>query len=65
MALQSDGTLAAAHSERQAAEADHSAALRQRWPALDLNGNYTQLEHAPNLSYHDARRTIAGADLGA
>ena len=35
MALQSDGTLAAAHSDREAAEADHSAALRQRWPALD------------------------------
>lgn len=75
MALQSDGTLAAAHSERQAAEADHSAALRQRWPALDLNGNYTQLEHAPNLSIttpagqlqapiwaHDGY-AVAGADL--
>ncbi len=37
MALQSDGTLAAAHSEREAAEAEHSAALRQRWPSLDLN----------------------------
>ncbi len=49
MALQSDGTLAAAHSEREAAEADHSAALRQRWPALDVNGTYTQFEHAPNL----------------
>ena len=51
MALQSDGTLAAAHSERQAAEADHSAALRQRWPALDLDGKYTQLEHAPNFTF--------------
>jgi len=49
MALQSDGTLAAAHSEREAAEADHSAATRQRWPALDVNGTYTQFEHAPNL----------------
>ncbi len=49
MALQSDGTLAAAHSDRQAAEADQTAAQRQRWPALDLNGTYTQFEHAPNL----------------
>jgi outer membrane protein len=49
MALQSDGTLAAAHSEREAAESDHSAALRQRWPALDVNGTYTQFERAPNL----------------
>jgi len=49
MALQSDGALAAAHSDRQAAEADQSAAQRQRWPALDLNGTYTQFDHAPNL----------------
>jgi outer membrane protein len=49
MARQSDGSLAAAHSEWEAAEADHAAALRQRWPALDVNGTYTQFEHAPNL----------------
>ncbi len=49
MALQSDGTLAAARSDRQAAEADQSAAQRQRWPALDLNGTYTQFDHAPSL----------------
>ena len=49
MALQSDGTLAAARSDRQAAEADQSAAQRQRWPALDLNGTYTQFDRAPNL----------------
>src|ERR1017187_1225840 len=49
MALQSDGTLAAARSDREAAEADQSAALRQRWPALDLNGTYTQFDHAPSL----------------
>src|SRR5271167_1975930 len=49
MALQSDGTLAAVRSDRQAAEADQTAAQRQRWPALDLNGTYTQFEHAPNL----------------
>jgi len=47
MALQSDGTVAAAHSEREAADAEHSAAQRQRWPSLDLNGTYTQLQHAP------------------
>lgn len=49
MALQSNGTVAAAHSEREAADAEHSAALRQRWPSLDLNGTYTQLQHAPLL----------------
>jgi len=49
MALLSDGTLAAVRSDRQAAEADQTAAQRQRWPALDLNGTYTQFEHAPNL----------------
>jgi len=47
MAMQSDGNLAAAHSEREAAEADQSAALRQRLPALDLNGTYTQLDQSP------------------
>ncbi|MGO9994480.1 MAG: TolC family protein [Steroidobacteraceae bacterium] len=47
MALQSDGTVAAAHSEREAADAEHSAALRSRWPSLDVNGSYTQLQHAP------------------
>jgi outer membrane protein len=75
MALQSDGTLAAAHSEREAADADHSAAIRQRWPALDVNGTYTQLEHAPLLDIatpagqlqapiwrHDGY-AVAGADL--
>ena len=50
MALQSDGTVAAARSERQAAEADYSAAARRRWPALDINGTYTQLDHAPILA---------------
>src|SRR5271167_2133527 len=49
MALLSDGTLAAVRSDRQAAEADQTAAQRQRWPALDFNGTYTQFEHAPNL----------------
>jgi outer membrane protein TolC len=47
MALQSDGTLAAVRSDREAAEADQTAARRQRWPALDLSGGYTQFEHAP------------------
>ncbi len=49
MAQQSNGAVAAAHSEAEAAQADHTAALRQRWPSLDLNGGYTQFEHAPNL----------------
>ena len=75
MALQSDGTVAAAHSERDAAEAERSAAMRQRWPSLDLNGNYTQLQHAPQFDFttptgqilapiwrHDGY-AAAGADL--
>ena len=49
MALQSDGGVAAARSDHEAAEADKTAAIRQRWPALDLNGSYTQFEHAPTL----------------
>jgi len=75
MALQSDGTVAAAHSEREAADAEHSAALRQRWPSLDLNGNYTQLQHAPLLDittpagqlqapiWRNNGYAMAGADL--
>lgn len=75
MALQSNGNLAAAHGERDAAEAEHTAAVRARWPSLDLNGNYTQLQHAPQLDIatpagrlqapifgHDGYAT-AGADL--
>ncbi len=49
MALGSDGTLAAARSEREAAESDHNAAVRQRWPSLDVTGTYTELQHAPLL----------------
>ncbi len=47
MAFAGDASLAAAHSERIAAEADRSAATRQRWPALDIGGAYTQLKTAP------------------
>lgn len=49
MALQYDGTVAAARSDREAADADKIAATRQRWPALDLTGSYTQFANAPNL----------------
>ncbi len=49
MALSSDGTLAAVRSEREAAESDHAAAVRQRWPSLDVTGVYTELQHAPIL----------------
>ncbi len=75
MALQSDATLAATRSDREAAEADHAAARRQRWPALDLNGAYTQFDNAPMLQIdmpgaqlqaplwkHDGY-AMAGADL--
>ncbi len=76
MALGSDPSLAAAQSERQAAESEHSAAQRQRWPALDLNANYTQFERAPMLEiampggqqlqapiWNHAGYSMAGADL--
>ena len=49
MALQSNGTVAAAHSERDAAEAAYTAAILARWPSLDLNGNYTHLQNAPQF----------------
>ena len=75
MALHSNGAVAAVHSERDAAEAEHTAAMRARWPSLDLNGNYTQLQHAPQIDIATpagqlqapifARNgyTTAGADL--
>ncbi len=63
MALQSDAALAAARSDRQAAEADQSAAQRQRWPALDLNGTYTQFEHAPNLDIATSAGQLEAPDL--
>jgi len=75
MALEVDATLAAAHSEREAAEADHSAASRMRWPVLDVTGTYTQFQDAPALDIatpagrlqapiwkHDGY-TVAGADV--
>ncbi len=49
MAMQSDGSVAAARNDREAADAEKAAAIRQRWPALDLNGAYTQFDHAPTL----------------
>ena len=49
MAMNADGTLAAARSEREAAESDHTAAARQRWPSVDLTGGYTEYQHAPTL----------------
>ncbi len=75
MALQSDGVVAAAHSEREAADAEHSAALRSRWPSLDVTGGYTQLQHAPALDiatpvgqlqapiWRNNGYAMAGADL--
>ena len=49
MALQTNGTVAAARGARRAADADRSAARRQRWPTLDVGGGYTQLNQAPIL----------------
>ncbi len=49
MALETDPALAAVQSERAAAQADHTAAARLRWPVLDVSGSYTQLQQAPIL----------------
>ncbi len=49
MCIGANGALAAARSDREAAEADHSAAMRQRWPAPDVTGAYMQFDHAPIL----------------
>ena len=65
MALQSDGGVAAARSDREAADADKSAAIRQRWPALDLTGSYTQFDNAPTLNIATPGWTIASAHLAS
>ncbi len=75
MARETDASLAAAHSAREAAEADRSAAVRMRWPTVELTGGYTQFQNAPNLQIdtpagrlqapiwrHDSY-TMAGADI--
>lgn len=49
MALETDPALAAVQSEHMAAQADHTAAARLRWPVLDVSGSYTQLQQAPIL----------------
>ena len=49
MALHHDGSVAAMRSLTQAADAERTAAERQRWPALDVGGSYTQLNQAPIL----------------
>lgn len=75
MALETDSALAAVHSEREAAEADLSAASRLRWPTVEVTGGYTQFRNAPNLQIatpagqlqariwrHDSY-TMGGADV--
>ncbi len=75
MAVETDSSLAAAHSEREAADSDRSAASRMRWPTVDVAGSYTQFQNAPNLAIdtpegrleapiwkHDSY-AIAGADV--
>jgi outer membrane protein TolC len=49
MAMEADSALAAAHSEREAADLDRLAAERLRWPVLDVTGTYTQFQTAPML----------------
>lgn len=49
MAMEADAAMAAARSEREAAESDRLAAARLRWPVLDLTGSYTQFQNAPML----------------
>lgn len=76
MALSADEALAAARSEREAADADQTAATRLRWPVLDVTGTYTQLQDSPILDimtptgrlqspriWKNDAYTIAGADL--
>jgi outer membrane protein TolC len=75
MAMGTDSAMAAAHSEREAAESDRTAAERLRWPVLDVTGTYTQFQNAPILDIatpagqlqapiwrHDSY-TAAGADM--
>lgn len=50
MALGHDGEVAASRSDREAAQAERTAAERSRWPALDLSGGYTKLDRSPILS---------------
>lgn len=49
MAMEADAAMAAAHSERQAADSERLAAERLRWPVLDVTGTYTQFQNAPIL----------------
>lgn len=47
MALHANGAIAASRNDRAAADAERRAAERQRWPALDVGGGYTQLNQSP------------------
>jgi outer membrane protein TolC len=49
MALESDGSLAAIHSARAAADDDQRAASRMRWPVVDVIGSYTKMQASPYL----------------
>lgn len=75
MAMEADSAMAAARSERDAADSDRSAAQRLRWPVLDVTGSYAQFQNAPILDIatpagqlraplwrHDSY-TAAGAEL--
>lgn len=49
MALERDASVAAARSDRDAADADRTAATRARFPAVDLSGAYSRIDVVPSL----------------
>jgi outer membrane protein len=49
MALDRDAAVAAARSERAAADADRTAASRARFPVVDLSGAYSRVNAVPSL----------------
>lgn len=49
MALERDSSVAAARSDREAADADRSVAVRARFPVLDVSGAYTRIGTVPSL----------------
>lgn len=50
MALERDASVAAAHSDREAADADRSVAARARFPVLDVSGAYTRIGTVPSFA---------------
>jgi outer membrane protein len=49
MALERDAAVAAARSDREAADADRAAASRARFPVVDVSGAYSRINAVPSL----------------